>query len=91
LRDPCRRRIVATDGDGLWLIDLDKDAALVLFELLTSREEELVGSLRLGPPERNALRSLEGALERTLVEPFSPEYASLLALARTALVDRGGE
>jgi hypothetical protein len=39
------------------LIDLDKDAALVLFELLTSREEELVGSLKLQPPERNALRS----------------------------------
>jgi hypothetical protein len=72
------------------LIDLDKDAALVLFELLTSREEELVGSLKLQPPERNALRSLEGALERTLVEPFSPEYASLLASARKALVDRGG-
>jgi hypothetical protein len=39
------------------LIDLDKDAALVLFELLASREE----------------------------------YASLLASARKALVDRGGE
>ena len=45
----------------------------------------------LEPPERNALWSLEGALERTVVEPFSPEYASLLASARKALADRGGE
>jgi len=72
-------------------LELDKDAALVLFEFLASREEEVVNTLKLEAPERNALWSLEGALEKVLVEPLSPDYQSLLATARKALIDRGGE
>ena len=72
-------------------VELDNETALVLFELLVSREEELVRSLNLEPAERNALWSLEAALERVLAEPFSPEYKTLLANARKVLVERGGE
>lgn len=71
-------------------IILDDDVALVLFELLASRriETELPG---LEAPERSALWALEGCLEKSLVEPFSPEYAQLLEEARASLVERFGE
>ena len=72
-------------------IDLDGNTALVLFELLTSREEELTLALKLEAPERIALWRLEGALEMALVEPFSTDYAALLEEARIALRDQGGE
>ncbi len=72
------------------LIDLDNQAALVLFELLASREEELFNSLKLEAAERNALWLLEGALEKTLVEPFDPNYESLVIAARESLVERLG-
>ena len=71
-------------------VELDNESALVLFELLASRDEELVRSLKLEPAERNALWSLEAALERVLAEPLSPEYKALLANARKVLVERGG-
>ncbi len=72
-------------------LELDNETALVLFELLAAREEELVRLLKLEPAERNALWSLEAALERVLSEPLSPQYRALLANARRVLVERGGE
>lgn len=72
-------------------IELDKETALVLFEFLASREEELVRSLKLEPAERTALWHLEGALERVIAEPFSSEYKTLLANARKILMERSGE
>jgi len=70
-------------------ITLDDDVALVLFELLASEriERDLPG---LEAPERNALWALEGCLERTLVQPFLPEYYELLKQARASLVERFG-
>jgi hypothetical protein len=70
-------------------ITLQDDEALVLFELLASEriEKDLPG---LEAPERNALWALSGALERTLVQPFSPNYSELLAKARASLVERFG-
>jgi hypothetical protein len=67
-------------------ITLDDDVALVLFELLAS--ERLESGLEA--PERNALWALEGHLEKTLVEPFAPNYRELLDRARKSLVERGG-
>jgi hypothetical protein len=67
-------------------ITLDDDVALVLFELLTS--ERLESGLE--PPERNALWALEAYLEKTLVQPFAPNYRQLLEKARAALAERGG-
>ena len=72
-------------------IDLDSDAALVLFELLASREEQIVSALQLEAAERNALWCLEGSLEKVLVGPLSPSYGALLQNARKSLVERGGE
>lgn len=67
-------------------ITLDDDVALVLFELLTS--ERLESGLEAS--ERNALWALEGYLEKTLVQPFSPNYGQLLEAAKASLVERFG-
>lgn len=70
-------------------ITLDDDVALVLFELLASEriEKEMAN---IEAPERNALWALEGYLEKTLVQPFRPEYEQLLIQARQSLVKRFG-
>jgi len=67
-------------------ITLDEDVALVLFELLASERLEPA----LEAPERNALWALHGYLEKTLVQPLSPDYAQLLERARASLVKRLG-
>ena len=72
-------------------IELDSDAALVLFELLTSREEHMVTALQLEAAERNALWCLESALEKALLAPMSADYLTLVQNARRSLVERGGE
>jgi hypothetical protein len=71
-------------------VDIDKDTALVLFDLLASRND-LPEALKLEAPERNALWWLQATLEERLSEPFSPEYASLLEAARKTMIERGGE
>lgn len=68
-------------------ITLENDEALVLFELLKS--ESLEASV--ATPERDALWGLEAALEKQLVEPFSPDYAKLLEKARQSLITRCGQ
>jgi hypothetical protein len=71
--------------------ELDHDAALVLFELLSGRENELITAMRLEAPERNALWVLEAALEKALPDLFSPNYKSLLQKAKESLREKGGE
>jgi len=71
-------------------ITLDDDAALVLFEMLASKRIE-TQLPNVEPPERYALWSLEGSLEKVLVQPFSPDYKQLLNKARESLVERYGE
>lgn len=71
-------------------LTLSPDEALVLFEWLHRLEDEdaldqLPGLLR---GERAALWALSGALERTLVEPFKPEYRLLVDEARDRLAVR---
>jgi hypothetical protein len=69
--------------------ELNRDAALVLFELLA----DFHLSPRLELPEladRAALVKLHGALESTLVEPFQPEYRDLLEAAKRRLTERLG-
>lgn len=68
-------------------ITLEQDEALVLLELLSS--EKLEASV--DTPERNALWALEGALDKQLAEPFSPNYSELLKKARQSLLERYGE
>lgn len=67
-------------------ITLEKDEALVLFELVAS--EKLNASI--GAAERNALWVLESVLEKQLVEPLSSEYSNLLEEARKSLIERFG-
>jgi hypothetical protein len=70
-------------------LELDPNAALVLFELLAS-QDDIPERLKLEAAERNALWALEGALEKVLAAPFAPDYSSQLAAARASLVEKGG-
>ena len=81
---------------------LPKSVCLVLFELLTRsyelwREENpddttagpmLVNAIDLA--ERKALWRLEGALESTLPELFSPDYKDLVVKAKQLVADSHG-
>ena len=65
---------------------LTKSEALVLFELLARIDN--AASLKFEhPAEQTVLWRLEAELEKTLVEPFSPEYDKLLADARKQVAD----
>jgi hypothetical protein len=70
-------------------VELDPDVALVLFELLASRQD-LAEQLRLEAPERNSLWALQTALEKQLVAPFAADYASQLREARLSVAQRLG-
>ena len=70
-------------------LTLSRDEALVLFELLAEYDRE--PELKLpNHPERIARVRLCGAFEKTLVEPFRPDYLDLLNAARSRLVKRYG-
>lgn len=67
-------------------IELGRAEALVLFELLHRLEDAEVA---LGDhADQVALLRLSAALERTLVEPFRPDYRELLERARAQLTDQ---
>ncbi len=68
-------------------IQLDDDAALVLFDLLASGRLDLEG---LSLPERRALSLLLGALETQLAGPLTENYQQHLAVAGLALISRYG-
>ena len=72
-------------------VQLDEDAALVLFELLSARGRLDASVLALSTSDAAALNDLLCALERALVQPFKPEYQSLLAAARASLLRRYSE
>lgn len=70
-------------------LQLGIDEALVLFETLADFQNQ--SSLALpSNAERLALIRLHGALEKSLVEPFRPDYQNLLERARTRLKDQFG-
>lgn len=72
-------------------IELSDDEALVLFEWLKRTDEDETPAPPVDhPAERLALWAIEGALERTLVEPLRPDYPELLRAARDRLVAKGG-
>lgn len=70
-------------------VELDPDVALVLFEMLASRDN-LAEQLKLEVPERNSLLALEAALEKQLVAPLQADYAAQLNAARQSIVARLG-
>lgn len=68
-------------------INLEDDEALVLFDLLASKQLEDA----IGVPERKALWALEALLEKTLTAPMRPDYSRLLEAARQSLMERYGD
>jgi hypothetical protein len=65
-------------------LQLGADEALVLFEMRADFRSE--SSLAVpSPAEGLALIRLNGALEKTLVEPLRPDYNELLQAARASL------
>jgi hypothetical protein len=69
-------------------LTLTNAEALVLFELLTRIDEAAMLQFE-HPSEQTVLWNLEGQLERTLVEPLSPQYDRLVAEARKQVADEG--
>ncbi|MGO9590151.1 MAG: hypothetical protein ACLP3K_08935 [Candidatus Acidiferrales bacterium] len=69
---------------------LGRSEALVLFEKLADfySQESLPIS---DDAERLALVRLHGALEKVLVEPFSPNYKDLIRRARADLIAQHGK
>lgn len=70
-------------------IRLGKQEALLLFEFLANFYDQPVLRLK-DNAERLALVRLHGALESTLVEPFSKEYQVLVEAARSRLIKEWG-
>lgn len=71
-------------------LELDHDAAIVIFELLSKNSEGAGSSLALSPADECALDQLLGCLERKLVEPFSSNYVEAVERARASLLRRFG-
>jgi hypothetical protein len=69
-------------------LELSEDAALVLFDL-PHRWEETHGLARpaLDAAEQLAVWELSAALERSIREPFLPNYEGLVASALARLAD----
>jgi len=70
-------------------LTIGKAEALILFELLNDFHSQSVLELK-DNADRLALVRLYGALQSTLVEPFSKDYNQLLADSRTHLVKQWG-
>jgi hypothetical protein len=73
-------------------IDLGDDEALVLFDLLAReidrhKEARLAGIIE-HPAEFWALNSVHTSLEARLSQPFAADYGSVLAEARSKVMDR---
>jgi hypothetical protein len=74
-------------ADRQIMIELSQDEALVLFEWLSRNENQLEGMFQ-DHAEQRVLRDVEAALERTLVEPFKPNYDELVAQARQRVCNK---
>jgi hypothetical protein len=64
-------------------IELSRDEALVFFEWLSRMDEAKCGA---GEAEKRVLWRIEGALEKSLVEPFAKDYAHLVEQARRRIL-----
>lgn len=64
------------------VVELSRAEALVLFEWLASHDGTLLFE---DPAEQDVLWRIEGALERALMEPLSPNYEASVAAARKAV------
>jgi hypothetical protein len=76
-------------SDEAIALKIGRDEALVLFELLADFYSQPVLEIPT-VAERLALVRLHGELEKTLVEPFRPDYKQLLESARAHLREQAG-
>ncbi len=72
-------------------LELSADEALVLFDWLARTSDAREPVPFADQAERRVLGDLLCMLERVLVEPFSADYASLLAAAWSAVRDDSGD
>ncbi len=75
-------------GDRVEL-NIGRDEALVLFEMLADFYGQACLPIK-SPVEKLALVRLQGSLERAMVEPFLPEYRTLVDEARSHLARDSG-
>lgn len=66
-------------------LTLSKNEALVFFEFLSRLNEKDNKELFEYPAEEKVLLSIEAELEKSLSEPFSPNYLEILQNAREEL------
>jgi hypothetical protein len=66
-------------------LELTNDQALVLFEWLSRLDESNSVSYE-HEADRQVLWSLQGQLEKSLIEPFQPDYKNLVDKARSRIV-----
>ncbi|MDN3496934.1 hypothetical protein QL996_13410 [Planococcus sp. APC 4015] len=71
--------------EGLRL-KLDHNEALVLFDWL-ARFNKTGEATFVDQAEQRVLSNIEAALESELIEPFDPDYASMVAAARARVRD----
>jgi hypothetical protein len=76
-------------SDEAMTLKIGRDEPLVLFELLADFYSQPALDIAT-IAERLALVRLHGALEKTLVEPFRPDYKQLLDSARAHLRAQAG-
>ncbi len=77
-------------------LELEKEEALILFELLSREIDDQRGHGKLEEALGNdaelwALNGLLCSLEKTLSEPLAPNYIELVAQAEASLIRRWGE
>lgn len=78
-----------TTSEEMISIIIGKREALILFELLADFHSQPVLELK-DNAEKLALVRLHGALQSTLVEPFSTDYGQLVNDARSHLLKQWG-
>ena len=68
-------------------IELTKDEALVLFDFLGRFNQADNKNIFEDQAEQRTLWNIEALLEKTLVEPFMPNYADLVKQSRDKIRD----
>lgn len=76
-------RTMNLDPDTATSIELTRAEALVIHDWLSRHQHS--GTTPGDGSEQNALNGLNAALERTLIEPFRPDYDAIIQAARTEL------
>jgi hypothetical protein len=68
-------------------IELTKDEALVLFDFLGRFKQKEHNDIFEDQAEQKALWIVEGQLEKTLIEPFDPNYTNIIKQSRDNIRD----